>query len=138
MALYLYRTGARLVGTPSAQAPNSWGELLEWQLNYSGIKGEVSSAFGIAFGDDPERGRVLPVHYPLTYEKLISFKFDINSEFLYAMELFSNARDLKFYMGCTFVPVRVRPPALFLLHKALWYTMKSLLTSPNFQGTILL
>ena len=57
MALFLWRAGASLVGTPSAQSPNSWGELLEWQLNHSGIKGEVSSAFDIAFGDDPERGR---------------------------------------------------------------------------------
>ncbi len=75
------------MGTPSAQAPNSWGELLEWQLKHSGIKGEVSRSFDIAFGDDLERGRVLPVHYPLTYKKLKSFNFDTNSEFLYAMEL---------------------------------------------------
>ena len=87
MAHDLYRAGAVLVGTPSAQAPNSWGDLLEWQLNYSGIKGEVASAFDIEFGDDPERGRVLPVHYPLTYEKLKSFDFDNNAELLYAMEL---------------------------------------------------
>jgi hypothetical protein len=87
MALYLYRSGATLVGTPSAQAPNSWGNLLEWQLDHSGIAGEVASAFDIAFGDDPEKGRVLPVHYPLTYEKLASYDFDHNAEFLYAMEL---------------------------------------------------
>lgn len=87
MAHYLYRAGAKLLGTPSAQAPNSWGNILEWELNHSGIKGEVASAFDIAFGDDPERGQVLPVHYPLTYEKLKSFDFDINSEFLYALQL---------------------------------------------------
>ena len=87
MALYLYRSGATLVGTPSAQAPNSWGNLLEWRLNHSGIEGEVASAFDIAFGDDPEKGRVLPVHHPLTYDKLASYGFDRNAEFLYAMEL---------------------------------------------------
>lgn len=87
MALYLYRSGATLVGTPSAQAPNSWGNLLEWQLDHSGIKGEVASAFDIAFGDDPEKGRVLPLHHPLTYETLASYDFDRNAEFLYAMEV---------------------------------------------------
>lgn len=87
MALFLYRAGAELVGTPSAQSPNSWGELLEWRLNNSGIKGEVSHSFTIEFGDDPEKGRVLPVHHLLTYEKFKSYNFDINSEFLYAMEL---------------------------------------------------
>lgn len=87
MALFLYFSGASFVGTPSAQAPNSWGELLEWELNNSGIKGEVSHSFDIVFGKDHERGRVLPVDYPLTYEKLKSFNFDRNSEFLYSMEL---------------------------------------------------
>ena len=93
MALFLYRSGATLIGTPSGQAPNSWGELLEWSLDNSGIKGEVSSAFDIAFGDDPEKGRVLPVHYPLTYEKLASYGFDHNAIFLYAMELLKDQRD---------------------------------------------
>jgi hypothetical protein len=87
MTLYLWRAGATLVGTPSAQAPNSWGNLLEWELEHSGIKGEVSSSFDWAIGDDPEGGHVLPVHFPLTYEKLRSLDFDINAEFLYAMEL---------------------------------------------------
>jgi hypothetical protein len=87
MALYLYLCGAKLVGTPSAQAPNSWGNLLEWRLTNSGINGEVASSFDIPFGDDPERGRVLPVHFPLTYEKLASYDFDHNACFLYAIEL---------------------------------------------------
>jgi hypothetical protein len=93
MALFLYRAGAELVGTPSAQAPNSWGELLEWQLDNSGIKGEVSHSFTIEFGDDPEKGRVLPVHHPLTYNKLKSYDFDINAEFLFALELLKESID---------------------------------------------
>jgi len=87
MALYLYRCGAKLVGTPSAQSPNSWGNLLEWRLTNSGINGEVSSSFDIAFGHDPEKGRVLPVHFPLTYEKLAAYDFDLNACFLYAIEI---------------------------------------------------
>jgi hypothetical protein len=87
MTLYLYRTGAILIGTPSAQAPNSWGDVLEWKLDHSGVTGEVSSAFDIAFGDDPAKGRVLPVHYPLTYEKFAAYEFDPNVIFLYALEV---------------------------------------------------
>ena len=93
MTLYLWRAGATLVGTPSAQAPNSWGELLEWELDHSGIRGEVSSAFDWAFGDDPARGRVLPVDYPLRYEKLRALDFDINAEFAYALEVLSAVGD---------------------------------------------
>jgi hypothetical protein len=87
MALYLYLCGAKLVGTPSAQAPNSWGNLLEWRLTNSEITGEVASSFDIAFGDDPGKGRVLPVHFPLTWEKLASYDFDHNACFLFALEI---------------------------------------------------
>jgi hypothetical protein len=93
MALYLYLCGAKLVGTPSAQAPNSWGNLLEWRLTNSGINGEVSSSFDIAFGDDPEKGRVLPVHFPLTWEKLASYDFDPNACFLFAIEILRDLDD---------------------------------------------
>ena len=86
MTLYLYRAGATLVGTPSAQAPNSFGNLLEWRLDNSGIEGEVSSSFDIAFGDDPMLGRVLSVHRPLTHEYLASHGFDPNATFILALE----------------------------------------------------
>jgi hypothetical protein len=92
MALFLYRAGATLIGTPSGQAPNSWGNLLEWRLDNTGIRGEVSSSFEIVFGNDPDKGRVLPVHYPLTYEKLASYEFDRNAIFLYAMDLLKDRR----------------------------------------------
>ncbi|UCE59474.1 MAG: hypothetical protein JSU63_18775 [Phycisphaerales bacterium] len=69
------------------RSPNSTGCLLEWELRRSGIKGEVASAFDIALGDDPEKGRVLPVHYPLSYEKLKEYEFDPNAEMYYAMEI---------------------------------------------------
>jgi hypothetical protein len=93
MALYLYLCGAKLVGTPSAQSPNSWGNLLEWQLTNSKINGEVSSSFDIAFGDDPEKGCVLPVHFPLRWEKLVSYDFDPNACFLFAMEILKDLDD---------------------------------------------
>jgi hypothetical protein len=93
MALFLYRAGATLIGTPSGQAPNSWGNLLEWTLDNSGIRGEVSSSFEIAFGDDPDKGRVLPVHYQLTYEKLASYQFDHNAIFLLAMDMLKDQRN---------------------------------------------
>jgi hypothetical protein len=87
MTLWLYRAGATLVGTPSGQAPNSFGNLLEWRLDNSGIEGEVSSSFDIAFVDDNGLGRVLAVHHPLTYSKLASYDFDPNATFLFALEV---------------------------------------------------
>jgi hypothetical protein len=93
MAMYLYRCGAKLVGTPSAQSPNSWGNLLEWRLTNSGITGEVASSFDIAFGDDPGKGQVLPVDFPLTWEKLASYGFDHNACFVFAIEILKALED---------------------------------------------
>ena len=87
MAAYLYLAGATLVGTPSGQAANSFGDSLEWKLSNSYVKGQVSQMYYAAFPDDPEIGRVLPVHYPLTYELLASYDFDPNAEYLYALDL---------------------------------------------------
>jgi hypothetical protein len=90
MARHLYLAGATLVGTPSAQASNCFGECIQWRLEHTSIGGVVSVSYFNQFPNDPEVGRVLPVHYPLTYEKLASYDFDPNAEYLYALELLSD------------------------------------------------
>ena len=87
MARYLYLAGATLVGTPSGQGANCFGVQTSWQLKHTRIGGGVSTAYYVDFPNDLEMGRVLPVHYPLTYEQLASYNFDPNAEFLYALEL---------------------------------------------------
>jgi hypothetical protein len=87
MARHLYLAGATLVGTPSSQASNCFGEILKWSLEHTGIGGVVSGSYFNQFPNDPDLGRVLPVHYPLTYETLASYNFDPNAEYLYALEL---------------------------------------------------
>jgi hypothetical protein len=87
MARHLYLAGATLVGTPSAQASNCFGEIIMWELEHTRIGGAVSGSYFNQFPNDPELGRVLPVHYPLTYDKLASYDFDPNAEYLYALEL---------------------------------------------------
>ncbi|UCG62257.1 MAG: hypothetical protein JSV52_02930 [Candidatus Zixiibacteriota bacterium] len=87
IAVRLYRTGAVLVGTPSAQAPNSGGNAVRWTLDNSGITGRVAQSYVLNFPDDSELARVLPVHYPLTQGLLASYGFDPNAEVLYALDL---------------------------------------------------
>jgi hypothetical protein len=88
MARYLYNAGAILVGTPSSQAPNCFGRnQLDWELDHTHIQGTISIGYSVRYPEDPEIGRVLPVHYPLTYEKLAFYDFDSNAEVLYALEL---------------------------------------------------
>lgn len=60
-----------------------------WELEHTRIGGSVSGSYFNKFPSDPELGRVLPVHYPLTYETLTSYDFDPHAEYLYALEYLS-------------------------------------------------
>jgi len=82
-----HRLGAILVGTPSGQAPNSFGAAATWRLNHTGIEGMVPMIAATHFPNDPEKAHVLEVDHPLTYERLASYGFDPNAEYLYALEL---------------------------------------------------
>jgi len=85
-AVSFHRLGAILVGTPSAQAPNSFGAAATWKLKHTGIEGMVPMIAATHFPDDPEKAHVLPVDVPLTYERLASCGFDPNAEYLLALE----------------------------------------------------
>ncbi|MFX0093011.1 MAG: S41 family peptidase [Candidatus Hodarchaeota archaeon] len=82
-----YRLGALLVGTPSSQAGNSFGNCREFELPNSKVTGIYSTKYFVAFPDDPEKGQVLMPHYPLTYEKLALYEFDPNATVLYALDI---------------------------------------------------
>lgn len=83
----LYIMGATLIGTPSGQAHSeNYGNGQKFTLNNTRIDGGVSDLYQVRIGD-PNIGRILPVHYPLTYQILASYNFDPNAELLYALDL---------------------------------------------------
>ena len=86
VAVDFHRLGAILVGTPSAQAPNSYGAAAIWKLKHTGIEGMVPMIAATHFPENPEKAHVLPVDVPLTYERLSSYGFDPNAEYLLALE----------------------------------------------------
>jgi hypothetical protein len=87
MMRYLYRAGAELAGTPSGQASNCFGDIIRFELPNSGVTGNVSHKRFSDFPEDPELGRVLPMDYPLTFDKLLEYKFDPNAEVKWGMEV---------------------------------------------------
>ncbi len=89
MVRHFYLAGATLVGTPSGQSSNCFGETIRWILGNTHLEGTVSGAYYNTFPDDPELGRYLPMHYPLTYELLASYDFDPNAAYRYALEYLS-------------------------------------------------
>jgi len=89
----LMKAGAMLVGTPSGQAGNSFGDVLSFTLKNSGLMGGVSYRQFLKFPDDSFKGRLLRPDFELTYEKLRSYNFDPNAEIIWALELFSNQKE---------------------------------------------
>jgi len=89
MLTSLYNLGATIVGTPSAQPGNNFGDSLLFKLNNTGLRCFVSFKRIITFPDDEEKGYVLRPHFELTYDKLASYNFDPNAEILWAVEILS-------------------------------------------------
>lgn len=85
VALALHHNGARLVGTPSAQAANGFIDLLSFTLPRSGLQGGVSFKAIFGLPGDPVRGRQLPCDLPLTYEGFRALGLDANAEVLLAL-----------------------------------------------------
>jgi hypothetical protein len=83
----LYAMGAEVVGTPSAQPANCFGDMLRFQLRHTGIEAFVSFKQNITFPDDPELGRCLRPHHALTLEQLAAYDYDANAEVLLALEV---------------------------------------------------
>jgi hypothetical protein len=84
---YLYRAGASIVGIPSAQAGNCFGEALSFELKHSKLTGTISQKQYVYFHDDHEMGRVLRPQYMMTYKELKSYAFDPNAEILFALDI---------------------------------------------------
>ncbi len=82
-----WRLGATTVGTPPAQAPNSYGAAARFTLHHTLLEGMVPMISAAHFPEDPSKAHVLPVDHPLTYERFAAYGFDPNAEYLYALTL---------------------------------------------------
>jgi len=82
-----WRLGATTVGTPPAQAPNSYGAAAIARLRHTGLEVMVPMISAAHFPDDPSKAHVLPVDHLLTYERFADSGFDPNAEYLYALSL---------------------------------------------------
>lgn len=74
--------GAVLVGSPSAQdhSKASFGNSSYFKLKNSGIPVYISK-------EGYDTLHIFQPDYTLTYEKLSSFRFDMNAEILFALEI---------------------------------------------------
>ena len=90
LAYTLWRLGATVVGTPSAQAGNAFTNVLPIELPNSRIRGSVARSAQLFFPDDEALGRALMPDYPVRWRDLERFGFDRDAEVIYALELISS------------------------------------------------
>ena len=83
----LYQAGAKILGTPSAQAANCYGDIMNFKLNHSHIRFSVSRKYFESFPDNPELGKILMPDYSITYNILAEYNYDPQVEILYALDL---------------------------------------------------
>jgi hypothetical protein len=83
---------ALTIGTPSAQPPNNFGDMLLFELRHTGIQAGVSHKWVVTYPDDPELGGCLEPQVPLTFEHLAASGFDPNAEVLLALEALQEPR----------------------------------------------
>lgn len=84
---YLWQAGAEVVGVPSAQAGNCFGDIMDFTLSNSELYFTVPCKYFVKFPGGPDKSKVLMPEFPLTYEILWSYNFDIHASILYAMDL---------------------------------------------------
>jgi hypothetical protein len=90
-AVFLYKIGAKLIGTPPGQSGNCFIESLNhFYLPNSNLEGRISDKYMVMFPDDNSKGKLLIPDYQLTYDKYSHFDFDPNSEILFTLEIINN------------------------------------------------
>ena len=82
--------GAKVVGTPSGQAPNNFGDVIMFNLKHSGINGFVSFKQNITFPNDNKRGNCFVPDFMLTEKIYRDSGFDPNVEIKMAINLLNN------------------------------------------------
>jgi hypothetical protein len=90
LAYTLWRLGALLVGTPSAQAGNAFTNVLRIELPNSRLTGSIARSAQLYFPGDRARGEVLMPDQQFEWQDLVRLGFDPNAELLFALELISD------------------------------------------------
>lgn len=87
MLRYLYKSGATVVGSVSAQSGNGFGNSTPFTLKNTGLRLMISKNAYVVFPETPAARKQIQPHHELTYAKLKSYGFDPNAVILYALEL---------------------------------------------------
>ena len=82
----MWRMGAKVVGVPSSQAPNTFMEVTPVNLPNSGLECSVSNSLQRCFPDNDPRAKVLTPDIQLSYDDYRKYNFSKDAELLFLIE----------------------------------------------------
>ena len=83
---YLWKMGAKIVGVPSSQAPNTYMEVTQFTLPRTRLEGSISNSMQLFLStDDPCAKQLIP-DILLTYDDYKRYNFVSQAEVLYLLD----------------------------------------------------
>jgi hypothetical protein len=83
---YLWKMGAKIVGVPSCQAPNTFMEVTSFILPRTQLKGTISNSIQQFLPADDPRSKQLTPDIQLNYDDYKRYHFDSQAEILYLLD----------------------------------------------------
>jgi hypothetical protein len=85
-AFYLWKMGAKVVGVPSSQAPNTFMEVTPFILPYTKFEGSISNTMQIFLPSKDRRAKIFWPDYMPSYKDYQKYNFDGQTEIMYLMD----------------------------------------------------
>jgi hypothetical protein len=82
----MHKMGAKIVGVPSGQAPNTYMECTPFSLPNSGQQCSVSNSIQRCYPDGDKRAQVFTPDIELSYDDYRKFDFNRDAELLYLLK----------------------------------------------------
>lgn len=83
---YLWKMGAKIVGVPSSQAPNTYMEVTHFSLPRTKLEGSISNSIQLFLPPDNPCAKQLEPEILLTYDDYKRYGFDNHTEMLYLLD----------------------------------------------------
>ena len=83
---YLWRMGAKIVGVPSSQAPNTYMEVTHFSLPRTKLEGSISNSIQLFLPPENPCAKQLTPDILLTYDDYKRYGFDNQTEVLYLLD----------------------------------------------------
>ncbi len=85
-AYMLWKMGAKVIGVPSGQAPNTYMEVTRFKLPNTSLECSVSNSLQSCFPKDHAKAKIFTPDFQLTYKDYQKYNFSKDAELLYILD----------------------------------------------------